>query len=348
MKRTQRDEFSLNANGLNADRAKRSTLLAVVLAMMGLVGCAAETSLPSESGIDDVASVNEALTSSPGATTLQAESFSGSIGRVLTSHGITGRHANPTEYTPGYLVKANFTPYASYYSQTYRANFRMMIDNNSSDTNEVAVLAAQAAPCGTPSYVIPYTSRRISRGMFTGAFVAQDFPIEFTLPGNVSTANLCVYWERAWMIVDKITVDRSPLTFEAESLPGLTGRVGTYGSYTGRIADVATYSANYLSYGPYTMPVGPGSHTASFYLMIDNNTADDNDVATIDAYSGGRVFATRTIHRKDFNVAHGMQRFDLSFNSGDATNLEFRVYWKDRAWMLVDKVSVQLGPRIIY
>jgi hypothetical protein len=107
-------------------------------------------------------------------------------------------------------------------------------------------------------------------------------------------------------------------------------------------ADGSDWSANvyqdgpgFLSYGPYDRSFGQGPHTAWFHLLIDNNTAVNDLVATIDVVTeyGGRVLARRNIYRHEFSAAYQKQWFQLNFDNPCFGQVEARVYWHDRAYM---------------
>lgn len=107
-------------------------------------------------------------------------------------------------------------------------------------------------------------------------------------------------------------------------------------------ANVVQDSAGFLVYGPYDASWGGGSHTATFDLWIDNNSADDAVVATLDVVTdyGRRVLARRDIRRREFASPGGWQRFSLGFNDACFGLVETRVFWHDRAWMKAGMQSV--------
>jgi surface antigen len=100
-------------------------------------------------------------------------------------------------------------------------------------------------------------------------------------------------------------------------------------------ASVGLDDAGFLVYGPYDGAFGEGSHTAWFYLMIDNNTANNDVVLTLDAVTnyGNTVLARREIRRKEFSGANTWQWFQLDFSNPCFGNLETRIYWHDKAFV---------------
>jgi hypothetical protein len=99
----------------------------------------------------------------------------------------------------------------------------------------------------------------------------------------------------------------------------------------------------YLIYGPYDAKYGEGRHTAWYYLMIDNNTANNDVVATIDVVTngGGRVLARRDIRRQEFTAANQWQWFSFDFFDACFGNVETRLFWTDRAYLKIGGVYIQ-------
>lgn len=127
--------------------------------------------------------------------------------------------------------------------------------------------------------------------------------------------------------------------FEAEQLAHQIGRQ----EGDGWAANTASDNAAYLCYGPYTTIISAGPRIASFRLMIDNNTADDDRVVTLDVYdaSSGSLLAAHTIKRKEFTNPFRYQEFALSFVSPSSHQLEFRTYWHDKAYIRQDRVLIR-------
>ncbi|GIP51064.1 GxGYxYP domain-containing protein [Paenibacillus vini] len=97
-----------------------------------------------------------------------------------------------------------------------------------------------------------------------------------------------------------------------------------------------------MVYGPYTTDIPAGEHTAFFDMIIDNNTADNNLIVTVDVRDNttGQVLASRDIHRQDWSYTSNYERFYLPFtNPAVGHELEFRVYWYGAAYTKVDKVG---------
>ncbi len=134
--------------------------------------------------------------------------------------------------------------------------------------------------------------------------------------------------------------------FEAESNTAL-GHARGRADGDGWSANTADDSAGHMSYGPYATDWGGGSGQAVFYLMVDNNLADDLVVVTLDAYdaTAGQVLASREVHRKEFRSTGVYQRFAVDFGlDGRAGHrIEARVDWQDVSYVKLDKIVVNVA-----
>ena len=98
----------------------------------------------------------------------------------------------------------------------------------------------------------------------------------------------------------------------------------------------------YLSYGPYTRDIEEGTRTAKFRLMLDNVTADNLRILTIDVYDAdtGRIIAIKPIHRREFGSPFVYQEFELHFEAIAGHRLEFRTFWHGSSYARQDLVTV--------
>ncbi|NJM54733.1 MAG: hypothetical protein HC841_01300 [Verrucomicrobiae bacterium] len=110
-------------------------------------------------------------------------------------------------------------------------------------------------------------------------------------------------------------------------------------------AATALDGSGYLSYGPYTTSISPGARSATWRLLIDNHTANGgtDTVATLDVFdaNANRSLVTQNLRRGNFSQANAYQLFTLSFNALAGQRLEFRLHWKDRAYIRQDYVRVR-------
>jgi hypothetical protein len=137
------------------------------------------------------------------------------------------------------------------------------------------------------------------------------------------------------------TCVRSVWVFEAEG-PGMGHTVGR-AEADGWSANTADDVRGHMLYGPYATDIPAGAHTATFRMMIDNNTADTLRVVNLDINDFARttVLAQRAVNRPNFLSTFSYQDFDVSFTSAAASQLEFRVFWEDIAYIRVDRVTVR-------
>lgn len=79
--------------------------------------------------------------------------------------------------------------------------------------------------------------------------------------------------------------------------------------------------------------------------MIDNNTASNggDTVATLDVFdaNANRILVSQNLLRRAFSQANVYQLFSLSFTAQAGQRLEFRLHWKDRAYLRQDYVRVR-------
>lgn len=241
----------------------------------------------------------------------------------------------------------NYLVYGPYVNGLAEGNktvaFRMKTDNNSADNEVVAVININDADKGT---VI--ASREIRRSEFYTPDTYQDFYLEFDCPSTVDKFEFRVlYKKKAYIAVDKVTVSdekvKTDMVFEAEK--DLYSTIHSKSEYgTNGIEANETDKTGTLAYGPYVDKLALGTFKAEYYLQVDNNTKDSNDILTIDVYcpSKDKVIAQKTINRKDFTDAGKNQIFTLYFNNYDINDVyEFRTHFNGKANVIVDKVAVK-------
>ena len=156
--------------------------------------------------------------------------------------------------------------------------------------------------------------------------------IFFRKPDNV-TGRATLVWN---------TTPAQEWLFQAETQ--LSHQIGRRDA-DGWSAATALDRSGYLSYGPYITTITPGARSATWRLLIDNNTANrgSDTVATIEVYNAdaNRALASKSLLRRDFAQANAYQLFTLTFNAQAGQRLEFRVHWKDRAYIRQDYVRVR-------
>jgi hypothetical protein len=138
-----------------------------------------------------------------------------------------------------------------------------------------------------------------------------------------------------------VTPNATPvLTFQAES--DFYHQVGRPDG-DGWSVNVSDSPKRYMGYGPYTTAVPSGNRTATFRLLLDNVSADNNLILTVDVFNSttGAVLARRDIRRSEFARAFSYQDFSLAFTAPAGHTLEFRTFWHGSSYVRQDKVVIQ-------
>lgn len=113
-------------------------------------------------------------------------------------------------------------------------------------------------------------------------------------------------------------------------------------------ANTTQDNQGHMLYGPYDTTLPTGSLSATFKMWVDNNTVDNNVVATIDVWdaTNGTSLASRDITRQQFTGTTTWQDFSVPFTNAAAGHaLEFRVHYKKVAKVSVDKVTITKNIR---
>ncbi|WP_415062156.1 hypothetical protein [Bdellovibrio sp.] len=102
----------------------------------------------------------------------------------------------------------------------------------------------------------------------------------------------------------------------------------------------------YLSYGPYKS-FSAAVTSVDFYLMIDNNSADNLVVASVDVHDSttGQVLAKKDITRKEFLAPMQYQKFSVpvSFQGRETHLMEARTYSYGYSYLNLDGVVFSSG-----
>lgn len=145
------------------------------------------------------------------------------------------------------------------------------------------------------------------------------------------------------------------IIYEAEDLPFLVGQnINDLNARNTRAREAIVSVSNgvreagWVSYGPNESignQIGTGPHVAYFSFLVDNNSADDDPIVTVEVYDAdtGKTLASNLITRKMFTTANEYVRFPLYFNIEPEkinNRLEFRTYWHGYSYLRQDLVSV--------
>ena len=107
-------------------------------------------------------------------------------------------------------------------------------------------------------------------------------------------------------------------------------------------------NAGFMIKGPNETKLPDGSLSATFKMQVDNNTTNNDVVATIDVKdnTNGTILASRDITRQQFTGANTWQDLSLAFtNSKAGHKLEFRINYKKVCKVSIDKVTITTNIR---
>ncbi len=130
------------------------------------------------------------------------------------------------------------------------------------------------------------------------------------------------------------------ITFGASTLSHKIGRAES----GGWSANTTNDQPNHMAYGPYATDWGGGSVQGVFVLMVDNNTADNNEVVVLEVHDADtdENVSRRSIARQQFRAPFQYQRFtvngDLDGRAGH--KMEMRLWWSGTSYVRLDKVLV--------
>ena len=102
----------------------------------------------------------------------------------------------------------------------------------------------------------------------------------------------------------------------------------------------------FLQYGPYYPSLPAGDHIATWSLMIDNNSSNDDEqmrLEVVDVDNNYAVVQQRIITRKQWKQPQRYEYFSVPFRVEPSMlnhRLEFRAYWYRRAFIREGKVGL--------
>lgn len=276
--------------------------------------------------------------------TFEAETDLSSTIRTADEIKKAGAISGSVNDSEGYLV---YGPYVNALSEGDKmASFRMKIDNNTADD---AVVARIEISDYTNDTIL--ATREITRKEFMAADSYQDFYLNFNYPNTTDKIESRVYYKKKALItVDKIKIaDEKTITnktYEAEtdlaSLIRTKDSSGKYGKYG--IEATVKDSPGVLAYGPYVDKLALGTYSVDYYLKVDNNNNDSNQVLRLDIFDSTKrqIIAEKTIKRTDFKEANKTQVFTLNFNNISNNDIyEFRVHYLGYTETILDKVVLR-------
>ncbi|MCR8843750.1 hypothetical protein NQ117_08625 [Paenibacillus sp. SC116] len=127
--------------------------------------------------------------------------------------------------------------------------------------------------------------------------------------------------------------------WEATDLAHSVGRA----KQTNGSANTFEDEPGFLSYGPYENKLARGTYLAQWNLLIDNNSANNEEVVKLEVYDydADEIIQSKIITRGQFAGANKYQQFDIKFNINHPSHrLELRTYWMDKAYIDLDWIKL--------
>lgn len=289
------------------------------------------------------------------------------VNKITATAGVYESESLPTNFPASTVIDANasngqarvagpadigYLQYGPYTldqasGQTYRAMFRMSVNNNSSDNVIARIEASNHGGSGVWHY------RDIKPSDFMSPNFYQNFNLDFTRTtdgtmeyrvyvfGNASATTLRV----DQVEVFEVQAGQNDWRYESEFGVGSVGRQVIDSQASNQMAREATVTSNnagYLVYGPYTDTQPENQvYVATFNLKTRNNSLNDI-VARVDVNNPGGTsqYVFRDIKGTEFSANNQWQTFNLKFNKKAGGVLEFRVFFTDKADILSDYVEI--------
>ncbi len=107
-------------------------------------------------------------------------------------------------------------------------------------------------------------------------------------------------------------------------------------------AIVATLTKGFLSFGPYVKGLPPKTLDVFYSIYIDNNTADNHRILTLDVYDSYRnkVLKRMRVTRKQFKQAGAFNLFKNRIRVLPEASLEFRIFYEGYSHIAADRIAV--------
>jgi len=148
--------------------------------------------------------------------------------------------------------------------------------------------------------------------------------------------------EAAHGINDQIGgTDANTLRYQAEyeeQLPHETGRRQGFAWS----ASVGRDKAGFLNSGPGIETASSGRVT---WKLRAFGKALDEQILTLDVYTGGKVLASKTVTGRDFKAPGTWQTFSMNFKGAGKQTLKVRTYWTGKADVELDHITLQIRHR---
>lgn len=240
----------------------------------------------------------------------------------------------------GYL---QYGPYVTLSAGTMSAVFKLKIDDNWADNATVLHLDVNDHTANNTAIA----TRDLTRREFVGRGDYQCFTVPFTVDSSRSghSFEFRSHWGGTGNLTEAAvgyaTASGNAMQshWNAQSLPHGIGRADG----DGWSANTAQDPQGYLTYGPYaTMPTG--DTVATFRIMIDNNSANNDPIVHMDVHDATRdiVLAGRDVLRQSWNATYTYEYFSVPYDLPSAyagDSIEYRLWWYARAYVKEQKVG---------
>lgn len=261
-------------------------------------------------------------------TTYENSPFSHNVGRADGD----AWSANTTQDSTGFML---YGPYVTGFpTGQLTTSFKLKIDSITGTNDKVATLDIRNHSTG-----IIMNSVDIYRNQFKASNTYQDFSLTFDNPAGSMLEFRINYLDKAKLSVDKVTTLKCLGKYEAEGtvISHNTGHAVVDG-WQATPSDALTH----MIYGPYDANVPVGNRKVTFRMKIDNNTLDNQKVATLDVNDTTTgVLTSVDITRQQFAAADTYQDFSVSFNQTAINHmLEYRVCYYKVGTVTVDKITI--------
>lgn len=194
--------------------------------------------------------------------------------------------------------------------------------------------------CGQPGF-------QINEGMFLSLSESGQTEIHGSpTPSPTGSPNPSVSPTSQPTVTPTPTITATPTPFEKTFYPGDYPEMHQLGQRKDlKEWDVHVSQTNekYLTFGPYTTAVPDGQAVAIFSLALDNVSADNLKIITLDVFDSttGTTLSRRELKRMDFSTPFQAQEFELNFVATAQHALEFRVFYHNYAYVRHYKTTIR-------
>ena len=296
-----------------------------------------------------------AVPNAVGYTVLRGGAHGGPYAQVGTTTGTTT--FADTGLTPGtayyYVVNARTAAETSGNSNEASATPTALAQSAPAPPSGLSAAAGNAAVSLSWNPVGSAASYNVYRGASSGGEGTTPYRTGLTAPSFTDTGlnNNTTYYYQVTALGQSsestrtTEVSATPVARWLMQSPGIGHVIGRLDA-DGWSANTAQDPANFLQYGPY-VPTAAGAHTASWELMVDNNTfaGDGGPVLELQAYdsTANVTLAVRDVQRREFTAALQYQTFALPFTlAAPGDKLEFRVLWLRKSYVRERSVALDL------